>query len=353
MTPSDKEIRLAIAEQASAWFVDNRDGALDRDARARFIAWLRASPVHVGEYLAIAALACDLKTAAKGTEIPLDTLLARARQADQLATLNPSGRLSVTTHSRVPRLWLFAAAATLACIALTTLLMTRNGERFGLPKTYRTAHGEQTKEMLPDGSVLHLNTDSQVTVHYSSRERLIVLDRGEALFEVLHTERGFRVVAGNAQVLDVGTQFDVYRKTNSVLITVVDGTVAVYTGPPQPTPTALSVSAGYQVEVGGQVGVPRPVDVRAAVGWLERQIAFENQPLGDVAKEFNRYGHVPIEIDSQELRSLHITGVFDAYDTDSFVAFLATLDGVLVKKTPIRIRVLNRADHREPLPVTH
>jgi transmembrane sensor len=348
MTPSDEQIRLAIAEQASEWFVENRGGPLDREARSRFMAWLKASPVHVREYLAIAGIARDLDTAANTTEIPLEPLLARARaKTDLVVTLDPSapGHAPVATRARVPRVWLRATAAALAFLALAAALwVTRDGERFGLPRTYRTAHGEQSEWVLPDATVLHLNTDSQVTVHYSRRERVVDLDRGEALFQVAHAgERGFRVAAGNAEILDVGTQFDVYRLSEAVRVTVVEGTVAVYTGAPQLTPVALRLGAGYRVEVRGEVGMPRPVDARAAVGWLKRQIAFENLPLGEVADEFNRYGHIAIEIDDEVLRALPITGVFDPYDTESFVAFLAVLNDVVVEKSATRIRVLRRA----------
>jgi transmembrane sensor len=353
MTPSDEQIRLAIADQASAWFAENRGGPLDPEARSRFMAWLQASPVHVGEYFAIAALAGDLDTAAKTKQIPLELLLARARaQTDPVATLDPSvpGHAQVTTRPRRLSLWSLAAAAALAFVASATLWLTHDGERFGLPRTYSTAHGEQSERVLPDGSVLHLNTDSQVTVHYSRRERVVDLDRGQALFQVMHQgERGFRVAAGDAQVLTVGTQFDVYRRPGAVRVTVVEGTVAVYTGPRQLTPIARRVGAGYQVEVRGQVGDPRAVDAPAAVAWLKRQIVFENEPLGEVADEFNRYGHIAIEID-EALRSLPITGVFDAYDVDSFVASLATLNDVVVQKSPTRIRILSRASVRqEPL----
>ncbi len=185
---------------------------------------------------------------------------------------------------------------------------------------------------------------------------MVDLDRGQALFEVTHgSGRGFRVAAGNAQILAVGTEFEVYRQRGAVRVTVVEGTVAVYIGPPPtPTkplpPTALRLGAGYQVEVRDQVGAPQPVDARAAVAWLKRQIVFENEPLGDVADEFNRYGSIAIEVD-EALRSLPITGVFDAYDADSFVASLATLNDVVVQKTPTRIRVFKRATTpREPLP---
>jgi transmembrane sensor len=347
MTPSDEQIRLAIADQASEWFVENRGGPLDRETRARFMAWLKTSPVHVREYLTIAGLAGDLDTAARTTQIPLEPLLVRARATtDPPVTLDSSAlaHAPATIRPRGSRVGSLAAAAALALVAVAALWLTRDGERFGLPKTYSTAHGEQSERALPDGSVLHLNTDSQVTVHYSRRERVIDLDRGEALFQVAHEgERGFRVAAGNTQVLDVGTQFDVYRKYEAVQVTVVEGTVAVYTGPPQLTPVALRLAAGYQVEIRGEVGLPRAVDARAAVAWLKRQIAFENLPLGEVAQEFNRYGHIPIEIDDEVLRALPITGIFDPYDTESFVAFLEILNGVVVQKTPTRIRVLSRA----------
>jgi transmembrane sensor len=358
MTPSDEQIRMAIAEQANEWYVENRGGPLDREARSRFMAWLQASPVHVGEYLAIAALARDLGTAANTAEIPLEPLLARAHaETDPVVTLDPSalGHAPVAMRPRRSRHWSLAAAAALACVALAALWLTRDGERFGLPRTYSTAHGEQSERVLPDGSVLHLNTDSEVTVRYLRRERVVDLDRGEALFQVKHEGmRGFRVAAGNAQVLDVGTEFDVYRKSGAVLVTVVEGTVAVYTGPPQLKPITLRLGAGYHVEVRGQVGLPRPVDARAAVAWLKRQIAFEDEPLAEVAAEFNRYGGTALEIDDDTVRGLRISGVFDAYDTDSFAAFLQTLSGVVVQKTPTRIRVRSLASiNREQQAVAH
>src|ERR1700730_18408583 len=127
MTLSDEQIRLAIAEQANEWFVENRGGPLDRQARSRFMAWLKASPVPVGEYLAIAGLARDLDTAARTTDIPLEPLLARARaETNQVGTLDPSvrGHAPVTPRVRVSRVWLRAAAAALACVALAALWVT-------------------------------------------------------------------------------------------------------------------------------------------------------------------------------------------------------------------------------------
>jgi transmembrane sensor len=353
MTTNDGHIRAAIAEQASAWFVENRSGALDPDARARFTAWLQASPVHVQEYLGVAVLAGDLPAAVNDPDFSLESLLAEARaDVGNIVTLDPPLPMNAPASPRLrvsgPWSIAMAAAASIVVVVSAAIWSGRDGERFGLPMTYNTAHGEQSVRQLPDGSVLHLNTDSEVIVRYSGGERVIDLNRGEALFQVAHdSQRRFRVEASEAGIIAVGTQFDVHSRPGAVTVTVVEGTVAVFTDtPPPPTPgnllppTTLRVGAGYQVEVDGRVGTPRPVDAHAAVAWLHRQIAFDNRPLGEVADEFNRYGRIVIEIDDPDLRAMPISGIFDAYDADSFAAFLATLDGVVVQKTPTSIRVL-------------
>ena len=75
---------------------------------------------------------------------------------------------------------------------------------------------------------MHLNTDSAVTISYSKSERIVMLSSGEADFEVTHEpKRPFRVFAGSAEVIDIGTQFDVRLEHDSTVITVVEGRAAV------------------------------------------------------------------------------------------------------------------------------
>jgi transmembrane sensor len=195
-----------------------------------------------------------------------------------------------------------------------------------------------------------------VTVRYTRSERVVEIARGQALFTVARDDqRRFRVSAGNAHIIAVGTQFDVDRRAHVTVVTVVEGTVAVLAGqPPSPDvagfpPNGLRVNTGYQVRVdaGGVLAQPTPVDVQQAMAWLQGKIAFEQRPLGEVAEEFNRYGSIPIEIDDAELRALPISGVFDVYDTETFVAFLQTFDGVRVERTSTRIRVFSVKQQKE------
>jgi transmembrane sensor len=361
VTPSEEQIRAAVAQQAGTWFIANQSASLEQAERAAFVAWLKASPIHVEEYLGVALVAHDLPAAAEDPQLPLESLieLARADDSDVVSLEAPlTMREPAPKRMRAPQRWSFATsmAAVVLVLAASALWWLRDGELLGLPRAYQTAHGEQIVVQLPDSSELHLNTDSAVSVRFTRSERVVEIMRGQALFAVARDDRRrFRVAAGDASVVAVGTQFEVYRRPDATIVTVVEGSVAVVAGQPLPPdltgfpPDALRVHAGYQVRVdaGGGLAQPIPVDVQQSVAWLQQKIAFERRPLGEVADEFNRYGSIPIEIDDAALRALPITGVFDAYDVDSFVAFLQTLDGVRVERTPARIRVFSVKSQKE------
>jgi len=359
---SEEHVRSAVAQQAGTWFVANQSGSLEQSERTAFMAWLKTSPVHVEEYLGVALVAHDLPAAAADPELPLEALLELARADDtdgvvQLETTffvkEPAPRRTWTPHQWS---WATSMAAMALLLVAAALWWVRDGEFLGLPKGYRTVHGEQVAVQLPDGSLLHLNTDSAVTVRYTRSERVVEIERGQAFFTVAReARRRFRVFAGEVHMIAVGTRFEGYRKPHATIVTVVEGSVAVLAGqaPPRgfegiPADAPL-VHAGYQVRVDarGLLAQPSAVDAQQAVAWLQQKIAFEQRPLGEVADEFNRYGAIPVEIHDAALRALPITGVFDAYDLDSFVAFLQTLDGVRVERTPTRIRVVSVKSQKE------
>ncbi len=289
MTPSEEQVRTAVAQQAGTWFIANQSGSLEQAERAAFVAWLKASPIHVEEYLGVALIAHDLPAAMDEPDLPLESLLemARADDTNGVVSLEPPMRVRDLPSKQIskPRIWSFATstAAVVLVLAASALWWLHDGDLLGLPKTYQTAHGEQSVAQLPDGSELHLNTDSAVTVRYTRSERVVEIARGQALFTVARDDhRRFRVAAGDVHVLAVGTQFDIYRRPDATIVTVVEGSVAVLAGqPPQPgmtgfPPGALRVNAGYQVHVDtrGVSAQPIPVDVQQTVAWLQRQDSF-------------------------------------------------------------------------------
>lgn len=344
MTPHDYEIRTA-----GDWFIANQAGRLSHEDALAFVAWLQASPIHIGEYLDTARVARCLRTAAGDPEVPLQSFLDQVRaEAGEATALVPPTPQRRPTKDRVRgRRWRFAAAAALAVVAGGVgVWWVHDGELLGIPKTYQTAHGEQRVQRLPDGSTLHLDTDSVVRVRYSRGERLVELKRGRALFQVSHEDpRRFRVAAGVGGAIAVGTRFQVARNFGVDTVTVAEGRVAAFQGEPQwlhaqGIPAEVQrVDTGYQARIDAEGVSVRPVDLDQAVAWTEHQIVFRQRPLGEVAAEFNRYGRVPVAIEDPALRALPVTGMLDVTDTDSFVTFLETLPAVQVERTPTRILV--------------
>ena len=357
MSAREEQVRDLIAQDAADWFVASRTG-LTADERNAFATWLKASPVHVEEYLALEIIGRDLRRACEVSQYSVDELLARALHEPDAPARPFSRRLVEGLRTPSPR-WQTAAVAMAALgvvsLGLLVLWNLRPIAHISAPAAvtalhFETRHGEQQTHRLADNSILHLNTDTAVTVRYSDNERLVVLTSGEAAFEVAHApERPFRVFAGRAEIVDSGTQFDVRLKDESTLVTVVEGQIAVglsvsaESGSPNQSYTRqlVQVNAGQQITVADEEwpATPATVDAQRTTAWLHRQIMFENEPLERVASEFNRYAQKPIEIATPALRNLKVSGVFATDNTTAFVAFLRSLKGVHVEETATRIRV--------------
>jgi len=302
----------------------------------------------------------DLRAACSDSADSIDELVVRARR-EQDAPVQPLWPRDMARRPATARLQWKVVALVLAVMGMLSigvaLWSVRSVPKGSAPYSaavlhFATRHGEQQIHTLQDHSVLHLNTDSEVAVRYDQAERLVTLTAGEAFFDVARdSNRTFRVLAGNAQIVAIGTQFNVRLAQHSTWVTVIQGAVAA--GPysngglrdgtsSQDFQTKLvHVAAGQQARITDDQRTAQLVatDAQRAAAWLHRQIVFDHEPLQRVATEFNRYAPKPIEIVTPALQDLEISGVFATDDTDSFIAFLRSLDGVHVEVTSARIRV--------------
>jgi len=355
MSDMNERERNLIRQEAADWFVANRAG-LTAAQRDSFTTWLQVSPLHVEEYLGLAAIAHRLRRACAASARSVN--IATARPADTefppLWTRAIAALRSIGAHSWRPAAVVMAAFGVVS-VCLLLLWNLRPGAPVSVPAgttalRFETGHGEQQTQRLADDSLLHLNTDTVVTVQYSKTERLVLLTAGEADFEVAHeSSRAFRVLTGSAEAVDLGTKFDVRLERDSTVVTVAEGRVAVRpssmtgrsTANSHELPRFVQVGADQQIRVTGDEwpAAPTGANAQRATAWLHRQIMFEREPLERVAGEFNRYSGKPIEITTPALRSLKISGAFRTDDTEGFIAFLRSLDGVRVEVTPTRIRV--------------
>lgn len=369
MRSHDDALRTLIAGQAAEWHVAHADCVLDPQQAREFMRWLRTSPIHVAEYLAIAAIAKDLSGTAQDSTELLQDLLADEEQTSVRRLQVPTdgapcempaprayhGRTSGRGHRRYVSRRPIIRWASVVAVSLAASAAVFAGWHWSATQahaeTIATRHGEERSFQLADNTRVQLDSDSAISVRFDGNSRGVVLERGQAYFRVAKDPgRPFVVRVGRSLIRDVGTAFDVYRHASNVTITVAEGRIQVWNvrrqqrklarwlgwlaseGKPRGRPVA-ELGAGEQVRVTdmGQVTSLGSVNVQRALAWRYGRIAFDNESVDSVTAEFNRYNNVQIAIQDPQIGTLPISGVFDVHDVPTFVAFLESLPGAKVE----------------------
>ena len=199
-------------------------------------------------------------------------------------------------------------------------------------KRYVTNIGEQKQIVLPDASVVHLNTGSELLVEMRENERKMVLRRGEAYFDVAQDPSWpFSVDVGKHTVTVLGTEFNIRKQPDRFTLAVAEGLVAMHklserlqanahqpasisgdSAQKQPLPMdqQYRFSAGWVVEhVDGQNSVASYMkdNFNELGGWRSGTLSFDETPLVDVVKELNRYSAKRILIVNADIMDLKVT----------------------------------------------
>jgi len=278
-----------------------------------------------------------------------------------------------------------AAAAVLvigiAIVVSQWLPETSYDESNGL---YLTAVGQQKTVTFADGSVISLNTNSQIEVEYSQHYRNIRLLLGEVHFEVAkNPERPFRVYAGGGRVEAVGTAFTVHLKDRDLSVLVTEGRVALASldnqlvsddglpkeGSPPATQSAELLASKLEVfdafvnsrpvTLGiisaGQratVNVSRQLDLalhddealadvvkelnedelKNRQSWRKGMLVFNGETLAQVVQEISRFTTVTIEFSDPELGNIQIGGRLRIGEIDDMFGALETNFGLEVTR---------------------
>lgn len=174
-----------------------------------------------------------------------------------------------------------------------------------------------TSEVLPDGSILAVNSGSKVNYNkrFGSRNRDLILTRGEIFFDVTEDDIPFRVQTGNMVVEVHGTSFNVrywpdeIDPTTSVLVT--SGIVSVHPKSAPEQRRELRAGESASLRLGHNLVDFSPAPDLAEVekpSWTLGHFKFSNMALGDVMAEIERRFGVTIHIedDSGDLERLPI-----------------------------------------------
>lgn len=183
---------------------------------------------------------------------------------------------------------------------------------------------------LPDGSTVELNTGTCVSGTFSPKQRLLRLDSGEGIFQVVHDpNRPFIVDTGRVSIADVGTRFDVYsREDTGMRIAVIEGAIQIYPRGPTSHHNGTPLTAGQEIDIpieSTQISLVKRItaqDFQRMTAWLDGVIQFDGQPLAAILAEFERYQHISFKATDPKILTLPIGGAFHTTDVDSFLRAL-------------------------------
>ena len=323
----------SIRQEAADWLVklDNRldNGGLSKRDWHSLKAWLAEDPRHYQTLKRQAEIWSDIDIFSEAVQV------------------EPKGGLLTALFS-IPSV---KYAATAACVLLVSFMMVLfypAGTAYPNGQLYETQVGHQLVERFPDGSEVHLNTDSLIRVEYSGSERKVVLLRGEAVFDVAHDpERPFSVYAEDQVVTAIGTKFVVRLTSEKIKVAVAEGKVQLTQKPalksqPKPAKTSTARGArpakvepvqevvvlaqGEEVEVSAQGEAAPPIpskmeqaDIERKFSWQNGSLIFDNESLSTIIEEVNRYTSIDVVIVDPELSDIRLSGRFKVGDTEALL----------------------------------
>lgn len=308
-----------IQEQALDWFTRTCLGQLSVEQQQERDHWRAQHPEHERAYQALAAtwkLADALPKAAMHTWLQQNEQKAKQRSRRRIVAWGGGALAMLSMGVMLPIVWpsqpLFSDVVA-------------------------SAKGQRREVLLPDGSKILLNTDSEVAIAYYADKREVKFVRGEALFSVLpDVHRPFTVSSAELDVRVVGTQFSVRQENRLTSVVVREGVIELF--PSHGGDTAgVRVSAGYAVSASDTaIGNPQQTAVESALAWQRGRLVFQDNALAEVVRELNRYVDVPIQVQDRALARLRISGTVSVESPKAILDILPKIAPVSVVHVPER-----------------
>lgn len=345
---SQQEGRDTLEHEARLWLVRlDADEPLTAEEKQTLHTWMARSPAHRQELVRLAEF-WDNSNVLTELLIPMHQVASAKHREGAGSFIKAVSGISLSPRGGL------ALAMSLLFIAFTLKSYLTPMPLDATNGIYAAAIGELRVEVLADGSVLQINTDSQVQVDYSERRRKIRLLRGEAHFEVAHNKAWpFEVYAGKGMVKAVGTAFLVRLEKEQLNVIVTDGRVDLAatrtlenaTSPPPSNQTtrlpplekigSLSEGQGASFAPASSVATHQLLaqkDMDRQLSWREGYLVFEGESLSVVVAELNRYLPIQVEIVDDALSDIPIGGRFKVAELEALFDVLETSFNVRVSR---------------------
>ncbi|MEL6251996.1 MAG: FecR domain-containing protein [Bacteroidota bacterium] len=227
--------------------------------------------------------------------------------------------------------WMKWAAVILLLSSIGSILYFSQNQ---IAKTsYITSYGEIKSFKLPDGSMVKLHANSQLTFDKEWKEgadREVRL-KGEAYFEVekkLKTNAKFSVLTEDLKVEVLGTEFNVDTREEKTEVVLNEGSIRLKLEDDEKQSILMEPGDLVTFSQKHKELNQRKVDAGIRISWKEGIQHFDKAPLAEVINQIEEIYGIKIDIQDQELLKRNLTiGI----PVENLEIALATLESILGK----------------------
>jgi len=299
-----------LREVAIGWFIRIKDTEADDPLRTKFEQWLMASAAHQQAYADVTKVWSSFDST--------PALEKLAEIADQDAFFQQS-----TRTKRIKNVIAGAIAAVAIGMGGVLGLQSWRAQPV-MQMVAQVETGKMQSQRLEDGTLMTMNTGTDIEVTYYRDRRLVTLNRGEAIFEVARDEdRPFIIDSGKAKITVLGTRFAVNRLHKLVRVSVDHGTVKVE---PQHAGDEIQASAlilhdGEVAEVTQDAYKPVRSHHQAsdAFAFENGMVVFEQADLDEIAETLSRYRKLPLVAEQPVSGKVHISSMLKTNAIETFI----------------------------------
>lgn len=218
------------------------------------------------------------------------------------------------------RVW-FKRASTIAAsilipvLIISTVYFYKEMDHYKqIPNIVSVNKGQRAGITLPDGTIVHLNSESKLTYtpDFNGKLREVVLE-GEAFFEVTpNKEKPFIVKTSVFDVEVLGTSFNVsvYNDENIVETALMEGKVKLTMQGCPSKPVYLTPSQKFIYSRSDRQGTISIMEGDTELAWKQGILAFSAEPLEEVFRKIERWYGVTMHYDKESLVNDNFTGQF-------------------------------------------
>lgn len=217
---------------------------------------------------------------------------------------------------------LAAALAAIAVLAAVYALWPAQHTSIG----YKTAFGEIREFILPDGSRVTLNANSQLVLLNNWKEaKREVLLKGEAFFDVVHTadHREFIVeTAENFSVQVLGTEFNVNTRSGNTSVYLQSGKIALQT-----TGENMTLKPGDLAEFNTVKAITLTRDAKAesTLAWKNNLFIYNDTPLSDIIQDIEDNFGMKVQVTESALMDKRVTAKVSRKNVDVLLQVLGEI----------------------------